>query len=275
MVFVSSSMVLMAVHAHPDDESTCAGGTLALYAELGVRSIVVSCTGGELGDAAGGAKPGQPGHDVREVAAVRRGELRAACEILGVAAVEWLGYRDSGISDADRPDDLPVFCEIPVPVAAQGLCELIARYRPQVVITHSDNMFQHRDHCRAAAVTRYAVAATGIPAKLYYKIHGAQHWRAIRAALAGAGIRRPEPDAETASRLTELDAMITTTLDVRRYASTKRAALLAHAGQPSFAKNVSAEAFREAAGVEQFHRLYDTTGAPVPETDLFAGIEDG
>jgi LmbE family N-acetylglucosaminyl deacetylase len=235
---------------------------------------VVSCTGGELGDAAGGAKPGQPGHDVREVAAARRRELRAACDILGVAAVEWLGYRDSGIGDADRPDDRPVFCEIPVPVAAQGLCELIEWYRPQVVITHSDNTLQHRDHYHAAAVARYAVAATGIPAKLYYTIHGAQHWRAVRAALADAGIRRPEPDAETASRLAELDTMITTTLDMRRYANTKRAALLAHAGQPSFAKNVSPEAFREAAGMEQFSRVYDTTGAPVPETDLFAGIGD-
>jgi LmbE family N-acetylglucosaminyl deacetylase len=274
MVCVSSSLVLMAVHAHPDDESTCAGGTLAHYAELGVRSIVVSCTGGELGDAAGGAKPGQAGHDVREVAVVRRGELRAACEILGVTAVEWPGYRDSGIGDADRPDDAPVFCEIPVPVAAQPLCELIARYRPHVVITHSGNTFQHRDHRRAAAVTRYAVAATGIPAKLYYKIHGAGHWQAIRSALAGAGIRRPEPDAETTSRLAELDTTITTTLDVRRYAHAKRAALLAHASQPSFAGNVSPEAFRDAVGVEQFSRVYDTTGAPVPETDLFAGIGD-
>src|SRR2546421_10559282 len=117
------------------------------------------------------------------------------------------------MSDLDRIDGLPVFCEIPVAVAAEGLCELIAQYRPQVVITHSDNIFQHRDHYHAAAVSRYAVETTGIPVKLYYKIHGAKHWRAVHAALARVGTHRPEPDAETSSRLAELDAMITTTLE--------------------------------------------------------------
>jgi LmbE family N-acetylglucosaminyl deacetylase len=271
---VGSPLTLMAVYAHPDDESTCAGGALARYAELGVRVIVVCCTDGELGDAVGGAKPGQFGHSPRQVAAARRQELLRACEILGVSGVEWLGYRDSGMSDVDRPDDATVFCDIPIEVAAEQLGELIGRYRPQVMITHSEDVFQHRDHCRAAAVSRYATRTGGIVAKLYYKIHGATHWRAVAAALAQAGTPRPEPDVHTAARWAALDTTITTTLDVRRHVGSKRAALLAHASQPSFATKVSADAFAEAFALERFCRVCDTTGAPVPETDLFAGIGD-
>ena len=89
----------MAVHAHPDDESSSTGGVLARYADEGVRTVVVTCTNGELGDAPGGIKPGDEGHDEAEVARIRLGELERACETLGVAHLELLGYHDSGMVD--------------------------------------------------------------------------------------------------------------------------------------------------------------------------------
>ena len=58
-------LTLMAVHAHPDDEAISTGGILARYAGEGVRTVLVTCTNGELGDAPGGLKPGDPGHDER------------------------------------------------------------------------------------------------------------------------------------------------------------------------------------------------------------------
>ena len=67
---MSAPLTLMAVHAHPDDESSSTGGVLARYADEGIRTVVVTCTNGELGDAPGGIKPGEEGHDEAEVARI-------------------------------------------------------------------------------------------------------------------------------------------------------------------------------------------------------------
>ena len=71
-------LTLMAVHAHPDDEAISTGGVLARAAAEGIRTVVVTCTNGELGDAPGGVKPGEEGHDEAEVVAIRRAELEKA-----------------------------------------------------------------------------------------------------------------------------------------------------------------------------------------------------
>ena len=97
----------MAVHAHPDDEATSTGGVLARYADEGVRTALVTCTNGELGDGPGGMKPGAQGHDEDAIVSLRRRELEASCAELGVSDLELLGYRDSGMEgwpQKDRPD---------------------------------------------------------------------------------------------------------------------------------------------------------------------------
>src|SRR2546423_7625133 len=109
---------LMAVHAHPDDEAISTGGVLARAAAEGIRTVVVTCTNGELGDAPGGVKPGEPGHDEAAVAAIRLAELDAACAILDVGVLERLGYHDSGMADWEykaRPD---AFANIPIEESA-------------------------------------------------------------------------------------------------------------------------------------------------------------
>ena len=77
-------LTLMAVHAHPDDEAISTGGVLARYSDEGVRTVLVTCTNGELGDAPGGVKPEDPGHDESVVVPLRRQELEASCAVLGV-----------------------------------------------------------------------------------------------------------------------------------------------------------------------------------------------
>src|SRR4030081_2401341 len=101
---MSTPLTLMAVHAHPDDESSSTGGILARYADEGLRTIVRTSTNGEDGDAPGGIKPGEEGHDPEVVARIRRGELERACALLGVYRVELLGYHDSGMADWDYRD---------------------------------------------------------------------------------------------------------------------------------------------------------------------------
>ena len=97
---MADSLTLMAVHAHPDDESSSTGGVLATYSAEGIRTVVVTCTNGEFGDAPGGIKPGQDGHDEDTVAQIRLAELRQATKLLGVTAPELRGYHDSGMPES-------------------------------------------------------------------------------------------------------------------------------------------------------------------------------
>src|ERR1700722_10030198 len=105
-------LTLMAVHAHPDDERA-GGGILATYADQGIRVVVVTCTNGEFGDAPGGIKPGQDGHDEATVAQIRLAELNQATKLLGVTNLELLGYHDSGMPEWDYKNRPDAFCNIP------------------------------------------------------------------------------------------------------------------------------------------------------------------
>src|ERR1700704_5648288 len=76
--------VLMVVHAHPDDESSQTGGTLAAYSAAGWRTILITCTDGAQGDGIAGSKPGQDEHDPKQVAQRRSLELDMAAAALGI-----------------------------------------------------------------------------------------------------------------------------------------------------------------------------------------------
>ena len=101
---MAETLTMMAVHAHPDDEASSTGGVLALYSDQGIRTVVVTCTNGEFGDAPGGVKPGQDGHEAQAVAEIRLAELKQACKHLGVTDLELLGYHDSGMPDWEYKD---------------------------------------------------------------------------------------------------------------------------------------------------------------------------
>jgi len=263
---------LMAVHAHPDDESTSTGGILARYGLEGARTIVVTCTNGELGDGPAGAKPGTAGHDTRAVAAIRQAELRAACAHLGVTHLELLGYHDSGMAHWDQRRRPDAFCNIALGVAAQRVAQLIDYHRPQVVVSYDPHgTYQHPDHVHAARVAAWAVQTSGIPAKLYAKAHGTSYWRRFRDALAQIGVEHPGPDPEVLARVEEA---ITTVIDVAPVVERKRIALHAHASQvnSSLAAKLPPDLFARAFSTETYIRVYDTVGSPSFEDDLFAGL---
>jgi LmbE family N-acetylglucosaminyl deacetylase len=277
---VSKPLTLMAVCPHPDDECTSAGGVLALYATQGVRTVVVTCTNGELGDAPGGIKPGEPGHDPDAVAGIRLQELDEACRLLNVTHSERLGYRDSGMSEWDFQGHPDAFCNVPVEDAVDRLVALMQRYEPDVVICDDDRSgYDHPDHVRAHLVTTKAVAQSGIPKKLYMPAFSRRTFEALQTALNELGVELPfpEPDAEAIARADETERRITTTVDARAHAEQVHAALAAHASQiaDSWFSHIPAPAFAVAFGQQHFIRAHDTTGAPVPETDLFAGLRVG
>jgi len=274
---MAETLTLMAVHAHPDDEASSTGGVLATYAAEGIRTVVVTCTNGEFGDAPGGVKPGQDGHDTDAVAGLRLTELRQAAKILGITQLELLGYHDSGMPEWDyktRPD---AFCNVPFAEVTGRLSELIERYRPQVLVTYDDEgLYQHPDHVYASQTAQAAAAQTGIPAKLYLTAMRGSNWQKIRDALREAGVDIPQMTLtpEQLRRAAETEARITTTVDIRPVLTRKRDALFAHASQiqDSWFSQIPPEVAEAAFGFEHFIRASDRTGAPVPENDLFAGL---
>lgn len=275
---MAEPLTLMAIHAHPDDEASSTGGVLAAYSRQGIRTIVVTCTNGEFGDAPGGVKPGQDGHDEREVAGLRLAELRKSCEILGVTSLEPLGYHDSGMPDWDYKDRPEAFCNVPTAQVAERIGALIERYRPQVVITYdAQGPYQHPDHVHAARAASAAVTATGVPAKLYLTAMRSSDWQKAWQALRELGADMPDPgeiSPQMRQQMAETERRITTTIDIRHVLGRKRDALLAHSSQigESWFSKIPPEIAETAFGRESFIRAYDSTGAPVPETDIFAGL---
>jgi LmbE family N-acetylglucosaminyl deacetylase len=268
----------MAVHAHPDDEASSTGGVLAKYGDEGIRTVVVTCTNGEFGDTPGGVKPGEDGHDEQAVAQIRLAELRESCKHLGVTELELLGYHDSGMPDWEYKNRPDAFCNIPEAEVAGRIGALIERYRPQVVISYDpEGAYQHPDHVHAARCAAAAAAATGIPAKFYQTAMRRSDWRELWESLREQGVEVPdvrEIPPEMLRKMEENERRITTNVDIMDVLDRKRAALLAHASQirDSWFNKIPPELGARVFGRESFIRATDTTGAPVPEDDLFSGL---
>jgi LmbE family N-acetylglucosaminyl deacetylase len=277
---VPKSLTLMAVCPHPDDECTSAGGVLARYATEGIRTVVVTCTNGELGDAPGAIKPGEEGHDEDLVAKTRLAELAESCRILNVTHSETLGYRDSGMAAWDYKQRPDAFCNVSIEESSARLIALMEKYEPDVVIADDDQGgYDHPDHLRAHVIATKAVKESGIPSKLYLPTFGRSTFEGLRDALLEQGVEAPfgeEFDEAALALLDAAEARITTSVDVSAFAGQVRSALDAHASQiaESFFSQIPPAAFVTAFGKQNFIRAYDTTGAPLPETDLFAGLRD-
>src|SRR2546423_2479523 len=271
-------LTLMAVHAHPDDEATGTGGVLARYAAEGITTVLVTCTDGRCGDGPDGVKPGAPEHDPVAVAAMRRVELEASCAALKVTHLELLDYADSGMMGWPSNDAPGSFWGTPITEAANRLAALIQRYEPDVVVTYDENGFYgHPDHIQAHRVTMAAVALTGTPAKVYWTTAPYSAIAAFGQVLREFGVDWAEAEVaghDGSPRLGLPDEEITTWVDTRAFGGQKYDALAAHASQSEniLFLRMGKERFTELMGVETFLRVHDTTGAPLPEDDLFAGL---
>ncbi|WP_037571431.1 PIG-L family deacetylase [Phaeacidiphilus oryzae] len=273
-------LTLMAVHAHPDDEATGTGGVLARYAQEGIRTVLVTCTDGGCGDGPGGVKPGDPGHDPQAVAAMRLEELKASCEVLRIGHLETLGYADSGMMGWSTNDAPESFWRTPVEEGATRLAELFRHYRPDVVVTYDENGFYgHPDHIQANRITMAALAMTTaeMTPKVYWTTAPRSMMQRFGEVIREMGGDWEEPDPAETAEMPEIglpDEEITTWVDTTEAGGQKFDALAAHAsqGENIFFLKMGKERFTELMGVETFVRVHDTTGAPLPEDDLFAGL---
>ncbi|SFW51815.1 mycothiol conjugate amidase Mca [Amycolatopsis australiensis] len=275
---------LLSVHAHPDDESSKGAATLARYAEEGVDVLVATCTGGERGDIL------NPALDTPEtranLPAIRRREMAAAAEILGVSQ-RFLGMVDSGLPAEGEPLPEGCFAALPLSEAAAPLVALIREFRPHVVITYDETGgYPHPDHIRTHEVTVEAFAAAADPArypgtgapwqarKLYYQVALSRAWfEAIHEATLAAGLESAM--GEILDELPAEDILpITTQIRCEAHFATRDRALRAHATQidpahPFFAHPREIE--RKIWPHEDYHLAHPTPG-PELETDLFAGL---
>jgi LmbE family N-acetylglucosaminyl deacetylase len=175
----------------------------------------------------------------------------------------------------ERPD---AFCNVPLDEVAGRIAGLIQTYRPQVVISYDDKgMYQHPDHVHAAQAAAAAAAQSGLPAKFYQSAMRSSDWRKVWEALRELGADVPDQREftdEQRRQMEESERRITTNIDIRPVLERKREALFAHASQiqDSWFSKLPPEIATAAFGRESFIRVTDTSGASVPEEDLFAGL---
>lgn len=140
--FMDKQNSLAAVLAHPDDESFGMGGTLALYAQKGVAIHLICATRGEAGEMEADCLEGYD-----SIAQRRESELRCAAELLGISSVQFLDYRDSGMSGSPDNQHPQALVNAPVANVAQQIADHIRRLRPQVIITFDPiGGYKHPDH---------------------------------------------------------------------------------------------------------------------------------
>ena len=196
---------------------------------------------------------------------------------LKISHLELLDYADSGMMGWPANDAPGSFWRTPVDEAAGRLAELIRHYRPDVILTYDENGFYgHPDHIQAHRITMAAVELTGSPAKVYWTTVPRSGMEAFGRMLRELGVDFPEPDPDAPSGLPMglPDEEITTWVDTKAFGPQKFDALAAHAsqGENIFFLRMGQEKFTELMGLETFVRVRDTTGAPLPEDDLFAGL---
>ena len=137
--------------------------------------------------------------------------------------------------------------------------------------------YDHPDHVHASRVTMAAIARTAIPRKAYFTTFRRGMFAKFRAVLEEQGAdlsQMPQPDPERVRIMDAVEARITTVVDVGPFVERRRAALATHASQidESFWARFPPDAFGMLFGEEAFIRALDTTGASLPEADLFAGL---
>ncbi len=230
---------ILGVFAHPDDETSCAGGIFTRYVREGVEVHVVTATRGEQGTL------GTGGRSIarEELPAVREAELRAVLQVYGVHPPVLLDYRDQEMKDADFQ------------VLVGQVLEVMERVRPDVVITFGPTgISRHDDHIAIHRATVEAFhrhrASTGEAARLFYVAlsqEANEHYN--------LGLEGPE-------------ASPTTLIDVAEQREVKVRALRTYASQED-AQELAGIFERSPFGdTEAFHQAYP----PVPDGEVSRGF---
>ncbi|MEV4704012.1 N-acetyl-1-D-myo-inositol-2-amino-2-deoxy-alpha-D-glucopyranoside deacetylase [Actinoplanes sp. NPDC049316] len=280
---------LMLVHAHPDDEVTGTGATMARYAAEGAHVTLVTCTLGEEGEIHVPALAQLEARQADQLGGWRIAELQRACAALGVTDHRFLGgagrYRDSGMMGLETNNHPRAFWQADLDEAAAHCLEVMREVRPQVLITYDENGFYgHPDHIQAHRVAMRAAElaeAEGFgPEKIY--------WTAMPRSVLEGGMEafkgmddNPFADVETVDELPfgHPDDEIAARIDGTDHYEKKVAAMRAHATQipdNSWLYGIAGDFGGEFMGVEYFTLVKgergEVTGPHKWESDLFSNV---
>ena len=291
----------LTIHAHPDDEASKGAPTFAKYAEAGVHTVLVCCTGGEEGDVNNPAlkEPGMPFHGLAAdqekllLAKMRQDELNKSVEVIGFSKLHMLGYRDSGMADSATNANPECFHMAANDDAAGRLVKIIRAEKPQVIVTYGDDQrgYLHPDHLKVHDVSILAFERAGDtdwypsagpvwqPLKMYYSVWSRVRLKTMHEAM--LRLRGASPYDENWFDRPNMDHRITTKLHVGEYFWARSGALRAHATQvdekESFWFGLSDDELAEVYPYEDWilaaHHIdgYSTSESNL-ETDLFAGV---
>jgi LmbE family N-acetylglucosaminyl deacetylase len=254
---------LLVIVAHPDDETFGCGSLLLHAAARGVATFVCCATRGEAGEPAPGS-----GIMQQQLPVVRERELREAAAFLGVADVELLDYRDSGMNGAVPAGGL---VGAPIDAVATELAALIDRIRPQVVVT-LDASDGHRDHAHVRDATLTAVESASWRTSRVY-LHGLLR-SLLRQWADHMRVQRPDSpylDVDAAGLGTP-DASVTTIIDVAAHLDERRAAIAIHASQVSPFASLPHELERAFLATDHLRRVVPPFTEPEPERDAFTSL---
>jgi LmbE family N-acetylglucosaminyl deacetylase len=288
---------LLAILAHPDDESFGIGGTLAKYAAAGAAVHYLCGTHGESGTV-----DAEKLHGFDDVAALRTAELECAARELRLAGVHFLGYRDSGMAGS-ADNDLPgALHGAPLDEVADRIAAHVDALRPDVIVTHDQfGGYGHPDHIKLHEATlrmyerRYGVAidvsrwsGDARPPQLNVRGDGpapALYFTVFPKGLIRFGVRllplfRQNPrrfgrngDIDLV-QISSWEVPTTTLIDTRQFVVHKERASACHASQqaPAQASPIVRWIFRRGAGREHFSRIYPPAGAADARRPRFGSL---
>ena len=269
---MTDELRLLAVLAHPDDESLGNGGMLAKYSAEGVKTHLVTATRGQQGWFA--EPEDYPGPE--ELGRIREAELRSAGEVLGLHEISFLDYQDGELADADHDE------------VVGKIADHIRRIKPHVVVTFDQNgLYGHPDHIAICQFATAAVAAAADPdftdpsnrrpysvPKLYYMA-----WRTSEIANyeKAFGELVMDIDGEKRSSIPWPTWSITTRIDTSAHWQRAWEAISHHQSQlPGYQKliGLSEETHKEMWGAHDYYRAFSRVATPQKEDDLFAGLRE-
>ena len=280
---------MLFIHAHPDDESSKGAGTMALYANQGVRVVLVCATRGEEGEVLN-PRMDKPG--IKEkMPEIREAELQTACDLLGVEKIYQLGYRDSGMPQTESNKHPDAFCNADPKDAVGKLVEIIRRERPQVVVGYDESRgYDHPDHVKVYEWGDEAWRLAGDPdaypdlgerwqpQKLYHHAtFTKQRFQKLHEEATVAGIESPYAGwLENWDTIGFVEPRIDAQVDVADFIELRSKALLAHATQidpESFWFAIPDELQRQVYPWEDYTLVESTVETSIPESDLLQGID--
>ncbi len=274
---------LLAFMAHPSDESFSIGGTLALYANQGVKVYVVSGTRGEVGEMDPALLEGYS-----SIAARRESELNNAAAILNLSGVYFLDYRDSGMPGSPEFNHPDAMAAQPVQDVAARVTNFMRQVQPQVVITHDPiGGYKHPDHIALQRAVKLAFdqaidpgsTLASKPQKLYYQTIPKKllRWAVRLAPIVGLDPRHfgRNHDIDLASLVEEGDFPIHARIDCRSMSAVRDRASACHVsqgGDSMIRKGPVGSIWRYFGSVETFTRAFPIPENDLQERDLFQGV---